>query len=108
LAAAGQPVNRAVRTETLAAPRLAVSAGVALGFPPLPTLVPPPSGQSSLAAQPTEAVPPTPTPLPVPTLRVVNQAPPQKVVHVGGGGGGNGGNGGGGGPAAAAQSSSSR
>lgn len=108
LAAAGQPVNKAVRTETLASPRIAATADVAMGFPPLPTLVPPPSGLSSLAAQPTEVVQPMPTPPPQPTLRAVNQAPPQKVVHVGGGGnGGNGGNSGGGSPAAA-QTSSSR
>ncbi|HEX7587768.1 MAG TPA: hypothetical protein VF478_05580 [Anaerolineae bacterium] len=107
LSATDHPVNKAAPTETLAPPRIVATSDVALGFPPLPTLMPPPSGPSLWTAQPTEVVQPTPTPLPQPTLRSVNQAPPQKVVHVGGGGGGDGGNGGGG-SSAAAQTSSSR
>ncbi len=100
------PVNTTVQSATLIAPRIVASSDAATGMPPLPTLVPPPPGLSltSLAGQPTEVA--QPTPLPEPTLRAVNQAPPQKVVHVGGGG--NGGNGGStGGPAAVAQTSSS-
>lgn len=84
-----------------AASRMNASAEVAVGFPPLPTLVPP-LDASSLAV-PTQIA--QPTPVPQPTLRVA-QPPPQRVVHVGGGG--NGGNGGSGGAAPAAQTSSSR
>lgn len=100
------PVNTKAQAATLIAPRIVASSDAALGMPALPTLVPPPPGLSlsSLAAQPTEVA--QPTPLPAPTLRAVNQAPPQKVVHVGGGGGGNGGSNGG--PAAVAQTSSSK
>ncbi len=85
-----------------AASRMNASAEVAVGFPPIPTLVPP-LDLSSPADQPTQIV--QPTPVPQPTLRVA-QPPPQRVVHVGGGG--NGGNGGSGGAAPAAQTSSSR
>jgi hypothetical protein len=105
LATDHEPVNKAVPTQTLAAPQIVATSDVALGFPPLPTLLPPPTGFPTPAVQPTAAFPPTPTPRPQPTLRVVNQVPPQKVVHVGGGGG-SGGSGGGSG--AAAQTSSSR
>ena len=107
LATDHEPLNKAVPTETLAPPRIVATSDVAIGFPPLPTLLAPQKGVPALAAMPTEVIPPTPTPLPLPTLRVVNAVPAQKVVHVGGGGG-NGGSGGSGGGGAAAQTSSSR
>jgi hypothetical protein len=99
--AAERPPAKSTQTAD-AAPRLDASAEVAVGFPPLPTLVPPLNASFSIT-QPTEVV--QPTPLPQPTLRVAHP-PAQRVVHVGGGG--NGGNGGSGGPAPAAQTSSSR
>jgi hypothetical protein len=107
LASDHEPLNKALPTETLAPPRIEATSEVALGFPPLPTLLPPPTGFPSPAVQPTQSIPPTPTPLPPPTLRMVNVVPPQKIVHVGGGGG-NGGSGSSGGGGAAAQTSSSR
>ena len=106
LAADHAPLNKAVPMGTLAPPRIEATSDVALGFPPLPTLLPPPTGLPAPAVQAAQFIPPTPTPLPPPTLRAVNVVPAQKVVHVGGGGGnGSGGSGGGG---AAAQTSSSR
>lgn len=65
---------------------VAGSSDAALGLPPLPTLIPPPTGMPTLPALPTEVA----QPLPQPTLRVVT-APPQRVVHVGGGGSNQGG-----------------
>lgn len=100
LSAERTQASKDTRPATLA-PRATATAGVALHLPPLPTLVPPPTG---LPALPTQMA--LPTPLPQPTLRVVNQAPPQRVVHVGGGGGGGGG--GDSGPAPAAQTGSSK
>lgn len=108
LATDHEPVNKAAPTQTMAPPPIVASSDVALGFPPLPTLLPPPTGFPTLAAVATQVVAPTPTPIPLPTLRVVNEAPAQKVVHVGGGGGGNGGGGGSGGGGGAAQTKSSR
>jgi hypothetical protein len=102
LAAERAPAKTAQAAD-VAPPRMDAAADVAVGFPPLPTLVPPLTDSSSLAAPPAEIV--QPTPAPQPTLRAA-QPPPQRVVHVGGGG--NGGNGGSGGAAPAAQTSSSR
>ena len=101
LSAERTQASKDTRTATLA-PRPTATADVALQLPPLPTLVPPPTGMPAL---PTQVA--VPTPIPLPTLRVVNQAPPQRVVHVGGGGGGGGG-GGNSGPAPAAQTGSSK
>lgn len=107
LATDHEPVNKAFPTQVPAAPPIVATSEVALGFPPLPTLLPLPTGFPTPAVPPTQVIPSTPTPRPQPTLRVVNQVPAQKVVHVGGGGG-NGGSGGSGGGGAAAQTSSSR
>ena len=89
LAAERETVSQAAPIPTWTAPRPTEEA-VKLELPPLPTLVPPPTGVPTLAPLPTVQV----KPVAQPTLRVVNQVPAQRVVVLGGGGGGGGGSGG--------------
>lgn len=89
LAAERETASKAAPAPILTAPRPSATAAK-LELPALPTLVPPPTGVTTLAAQPTVEIKPAAQP----TLRVVNQVPAQRVVVVGGSGGGGGGAGG--------------
>ncbi|MBI5030771.1 MAG: hypothetical protein HZB51_09605 [Chloroflexi bacterium] len=88
LAAERETMSQAAPVPSWTAPRPTAEA-LKLEMPPLPTLVPPPTGVPTLAPLPTVQVKPAAQP----TLRVVNQVPAQQVIVLGGGGGDGGGGG---------------